>query len=393
MTSTLLSVGPARLLDPTIEPQPVAAGDWTRDRLIMLTRQVGLLGRGGAAFPVATKLAATPSGRGTVVVVNGSESEPASFKDRALMRSGPHLVVEGALVVAAALGTRRVQIAVHDRESASALTSALTERSDSAQVQVTVTEPGFVTGEARALVATLSGRPAVPSGRRILPSVSGVDGRPSFVSNVETFAQIGLLARHGAAWFAGLGSPEEPGTSLVTLLGDVPTPGVVEVPNGTSLELLTGSAVGPVLMGGYHGTWGSVAGALLDRVALRAAGVSWGAGVVAVLPDTTCALGEVARVTRWLAGESAGQCGPCVFGLASIADDLELLVRGEPVDLDRFSRRVGLVRGRGACAHPDGAVGFVASALRAFGDEVERHHLGHGCGRPVQGVLPIGGVR
>ncbi|RZI88756.1 MAG: hypothetical protein EOO67_12790, partial [Microbacterium sp.] len=139
---------------------------------------------------------------------------------------------------------------------------------------------------------------------------------------------------------------------------------------------------------GYHGRWGRAGELVVDRRELRAAGRTWGAGVVAVVPTSTCPLGEVARVARWLADQSVGQCGPCVFGLDSLAGDVESLAAGRPVDLDRLSRRLGLVAGRGACAHPDGAVGFLASALTAFADDVAVHTASGGCGRPAVGVLP-----
>lgn len=354
---------------------------------------VRLLGRGGAAFPVATKLAGVAPGPDVRVVVNGSEGEPASWKDRVLMRRVPHLVLDGAVVVAAALRTSHVLVAVHDARSATALRTALAERADAQHLQVVDAAGTFVGGEARSLVNRLSGAAPVPSGRRTLPTVDGVDGRPTFLSNVETFAQLGLLARRGPGGFASTGTPEEPGSTLATLLGDVPHPGVVEVPHGKPVAELVGGAGRTVLLGGYHGRWTVAADLVVDRADLRARGATWGAGVVAVLPDTTCPLGEVARVARWLAGESAGQCGPCVFGLDSLAADVEGLAAGEPVDLARLSRRLGLVRGRGACAHPDGAVGFLASALTAFADDVAVHAAGHGCGRPTLGVLPTGADR
>lgn len=349
---------------------------------------VGLLGRGGAAFPVATKLAGVAPGPQAHVVVNGSEGEPASWKDRVLMLHAPHLVLDGALVVAAALRTCRVTFVVHDGPAARTLRSAVAERGDATHVEVVESDGGFVGGEARALVNRLSGVAPVPSGRRTLPTVDGVDGRPTFLSNAETFAQVGLLARRGVEAFGAAGVGAEPGTTLATVLGDVPHPGVVEVPHGMPVATLVGGADRVVLLGGYHGTWGRAGDLVVDRRALRAAGRTWGAGVVAVLPTSTCPLGEVARVARWLADQSVGQCGPCVFGLDSLARDVESLAAEGPVDLDRLSRRLGLVAGRGACAHPDGAVGFLASALTAFADDVAVHAAGGGCGRPVVGVLP-----
>lgn len=354
---------------------------------------VRLLGRGGAAFPVATKLAGVAPGSDVRVVVNGSEGEPASWKDRVLMRRVPHLVLDGVVVVAEALRTTHAVVAVHDPQAAAALRAALVERTDAHHVRVVDAAGTFVGGEARSLVNRLSGSAPVPGGRRTLPTVHGVDGHPTFLSNVETFAQLGLLGRRGPAGFASVGTLDEPGSTLATLLGDVPHPGVVEVPHGRRVADLVGGADRTVLLGGYHGRWTKAGDLLVDRAALRARGATWGAGVVAVLPGATCPVGEVARVARWLAGESAGQCGPCVFGLDSLASDVEGLAANAPVDLSRLSRRLGLVRGRGACAHPDGAVGFLASALTAFADDVAVHATGRGCGRPTLGVLPTGAER
>lgn len=352
-------------------------------------RSVGLLGRGGAAFPVGAKLSAIAPGRRVEVLANGSETEPASWKDRILMRRAPHRVLDGVLVVAAALHTRAITIAVHDPVAAAILSAACRERPDAHVVRVVAVPGGFVGGEIRALINGIDGRPAVPDGRRVLPTVRGVGRRPTFAANVETFAQLGLLSTLGPRDFASVGSGAEAGTSLVTMLGDLPRRGVAEVPTGIPLHQLSGrTGDRPVLLGGYHGTWARVGDQVLDRTALHAGGATWGAGVVAVLPEQTCALGEVARVASWLASQSAGQCGPCLFGLASIADDLQALAGGRSIDLRQLRRRVGLVDGRGACAHPSGIVRFVASALTAMADEVEIHRRG-GCGRPVLGVLPV----
>ncbi|GAA5143670.1 hypothetical protein GCM10023340_09590 [Nocardioides marinquilinus] len=351
--------------------------------------RVALLGRGGAAFPVATKLGAVATGPRTHVLVNGSEGEPASLKDRTLMQLAPHLVLDGALAVAAALDTRQVTVVVQDAAAHHALRAAVAERDDAHDVRLQLRPHGFVAGEVRAVVRAASGGPALPPGRRTLPTVDGVDGRPTFASNAETFAQVALVLCLGPDRFASVGAADEPGTTLVTLVGDVHRPGVVEVPTGLPLAALVGGGPGPVLVGGYHGTWLAGPGSLtLSRPAMRAAGVPLNAGVLARLPHATCALGEVAAVARWLAAESAGQCGPCVFGLPGLAATLDGLLAGQPV-LAHARQRAGLLPGRGACAHPDGAARFVATALDALGDEVERHRTHGHCGRPVRGVLPL----
>lgn len=368
-----------------------AVAPWDRDALAAAARTVGLLGRGGAAFPVATKLASVVTGAETRVVVNGAEGEPASGKDRVLMSHAPHLVLDGALLVAGALGTRHVSVAVEDARAATALVVARDERDDAAHVEILASGGGFVGGEVRALLAGLGGAPSRPPGRRVLPHVRGLDGAPTFASNVETFAQLAVLAGLGPDAFAAVGAAREPGTILLTLVGDVPRPGVVEVPTGLALDALVGT--GPVLVGGYHGTWvADPRGLVVSRPDLRDAGVGLGAGVLARLPEDTCPLGEVQRVTRWLAEQSAGQCGPCVLGLPAVAEDLALLLQGEDVR-ERLRRRAAAVVGRGACAHPDAAARLVGSALAVWTQEVQEH-LAHGsCGRPVRGALPVGGAR
>jgi NADH:ubiquinone oxidoreductase subunit F (NADH-binding) len=362
----------------------------SRDWLVRAMREVNLLGRGGAAFPVAVKLEAMPTGSSVAVLVNGSEGEPASHKDRTLMTAVPHLVLDGALVAAYALGTRRVTIAVHDPWAHEALVRAARERRDARAISVIHTRDGFVGGEIQAVINGLNAGSARPGGRRVLPHSRGLAGRPTFASNVETFAQIALLSGMGPADYARTGSRVEPGTSLVTLLGDVVRPGVIEVPNGTPLEmLLPGQADAPVLIGGYHGTWIRTAHDLpLTRSTLRAAGAPLGAGVIARPYPGTCVLTEVAAVSRWLANESAGQCGPCFFGLPALADDMQAFADGTGSE-ERAARRMQQVHGRGACAHPNGSVQFMSSALVALADDIRVHRLHGSCGRPRSAVLPL----
>ncbi|MFI5729248.1 NADH-ubiquinone oxidoreductase-F iron-sulfur binding region domain-containing protein [Kribbella sp. NPDC051587] len=360
-----------------------AQPELTRAAYLELCEAVGLKGRGGAAFPVARKLASLPARGIEAVVVNGSESEPVSRKDRLLLTLSPHLVLDGATGLAHALGAPHVLIAVHDAEAALSIREAILERDDRLAIEVTETPGRFVAGEARAVLSVLEGGPAVPPGRKVLPTRQGYHRRPTFLSNVETFAQLAVLARLGARRFSATGLISEPGTQLLTVDGAVRRPGVIETPTGVPLETVlqyAGADAGPVLLGGYHGRW-----------VPRPTGVTLqGVGIVVALGTQTCPLGEVHRVAQWLASQSAGQCGPCVFGLAGLVDDFDRIVRGDVSGWYDAQRHLGLVPGRGACAHPDGAARFLASALEAFGDDVQRH-LGEarGCGRPVLGVLEV----
>lgn len=357
--------------------------------LIRWCEQVDLRGRGGAGFPFARKLKSLARTGRPVVVVNGEEGEPASWKDRAMLRRAPHLVLDGAQAVAEAIGARWVHVAIRDQLGAQAVANAIAERRGRIKFDIVSAPGGFVASEAQALVRALSGGPAKPPGRRVLPTERGVDGAPTLLSNVETFAQIAQLVRLGPVGYAA------GATTLLTVGGAVSEPGVVEVPLGTQLAEvldLTGSATPAALVvGGYHGAWVRPNRNLaLSPAGLQAAGGTLGAGVVLVVDQGTCPLGELTRVAGWLAAQSVRQCGPCTFGLPAIVDDLHAAVRGTPRGAGAAERHARMVTGRGACAHPDGAARFVTSGLRLLRDDVDRHLRHRGCGRPVLGRLPVG---
>jgi NADH:ubiquinone oxidoreductase subunit F (NADH-binding) len=361
-------------------------------RLLGVLDGVVLAGRGGAGFPLAAKIRALPAGTPREVVVNGCESEPASVKDRLLLRFTPHLVLDGALGLAASLGAHRVTLAVHDSVSADSVRAAIAERSDARIVRIHRLPGGFVSGEARAVMRSIRRGPAIPPGRRIHASSYGV-----ILGNVETFAQLAVLLRLGPQRYGDTGSLAEPGSTLLSLGGAVSRSGVVEVPLGIPLGvLLEASQAAPaqaVVVGGYHGGWLPADPELrLSRAGITQAGGSFGAGVVLVLDHDTCGLGELLGVTDWLAAESAKQCGPCVFGLPALARDIRAIWSGDRKGLAQGLRHADLVDGRGACRHPDGAARFVRSGLNALSDEIAAHLRG-GCGRPVRGQLPIGGSR
>jgi NADH:ubiquinone oxidoreductase subunit F (NADH-binding) len=360
----------------------------SRAQLLAEIEASGLTGRGGGAFPTARKLAAVARASRRSVVVNGVEGEPASWKDKVLLAQNPHLVVDGAMVAARIVGAREVTFAVGraNRGVRKKLEHALAERSDGVDVYLETVPDRFVAGEESALVKLLNGGPAKPTMEK--PYERGV-----LVQNVETLANVALIARYGASWFRRCGTAGEPGTALVTVLGAVRNPGVAEVELGTTLrELLQrfgGLTAFPhaLLIGGYFGTWVGAHDVLdepLTNAALKPLGASLGARTVAVLPREACGLRESARVLRYLANESAGQCGPCVFGVAALADAFER------IDVERVGRLAPLVAGRGACAHPTGAARFAASAVRVFADEIELHRAGRCSGAAHAPVLPVG---
>jgi NADH:ubiquinone oxidoreductase subunit F (NADH-binding) len=355
--------------------------------LIRAIEQAGLTGRGGAAFPVHRKLAIVARARGRkVIVANGAESEPASRKDNLLLRAAPNLVLDGLQLAAEAIGASEAHLYLHPRISPELL-HALHQRPAAGldRLAVTVTEAParFLAGQESALVNRLGGGPAVPT--FVPPRVTerGLGGAPTLVQNVETLAHLALIARYGPRWFRAVGTADEPGSMLVTVHTASNTQ-VLEAEIGVPLgTLLPGSHdAQAVLIGGFHGTWlpiDTIGTLTLDNKALNKHGAAVGAGVIAALPADRCGLAEAARVVRYLAAESAGQCGPCLNGLPRMAAALaELAGRGHRrqvrADLERWA---GLVTGRGACNHPDGTVRFVRSTLTVFAPEIARHAQGH----------------
>lgn len=375
--------------------------------LIELVEASGLRGRGGGGFPAGAKLRAVAGARGrAIVLVNGAEGEPASFKDRTLLQALPHLVLDGAELAARAIGAEEIAIGVCDTaaEALAGVRSALDERArepSGAPLRARLfTVPNrYVAGQESALVNLAGGGPALPTFTPPLPFERGVRGRPTLVANVETLAHLALIARHGAEWFRELGVASQPGSALLTLTGaQLGYPGVYEIEVGSPLSALLDAAGGveaqprAMLLGGYAGAW--VDGALLRGVALSDEhlapyGASLGAGVVVLLSAETCPVAELARLTRWLAAQSARQCGPCLFGLDAIAATVEQTMLGA-AGRGAQQRLAGLgsvVRGRGACSHPDGAVRMVSSALDVFAEELA-DHARHGpcaaCERPSE---------
>jgi NADH:ubiquinone oxidoreductase subunit F (NADH-binding) len=408
-----------RLLPP---PETKKADDWRahagrhgrlpyRDRqgvLISDIEAAGLTGRGGAAFPVHRKLqavldAADKRRRTPVVIANGAESEPASDKDATLLWLSPHLVLDGLQLAAEAVGADTAILYVHvnrehdvGRRLREAIAAREAARVDRVPVQLAQAPARFLSGQETALVNHLSGGPVVPTFMPPRITERGLNNVPTLVQNVETLAHLALIARKGPRWFRSVGTQAEPGSMLATIRRTDGQPKITEVPLGIGIKDLAGDLRqdGAVLIGGYHGTWltGAQAAELtLDDRSLAQVQARVGAGIVIALPADRCGLVETARVVRYLALESAGQCGPCLNGLPRIAAALAEIASGRarPQTLADVERWSGLVAGRGACHHPDGTVRFVRSALRTFAPEVDRHKRGRCSAADTRPFLPV----
>jgi NADH:ubiquinone oxidoreductase subunit F (NADH-binding) len=337
------------------------------------------------------------------VIANGCDGEPASDKDHVLLDIARHLVIDGAVLAAHAVGAEEIFLCVHrDSDLIDRLTHGLAQRpADEPTVRLVPVPARYVSSEASALVNFINTGDARPTSKPPRVAQRGVRGRPTLVDNVETLAHLALIARYGADWFRACGTADSPGTALFTISGAVSHPGVYEAEWGTRMGQVLNLAgqptrrVSAVLVGGYAGSWLPLpfaAGVPLDHAGLHSVGASVGVGSLWVLPATACGLSETAQLLRYLAEESAAQCGPCMFGLPAIAEDFERLVLGArdaPDVFRRLRRRLPVITGRGACAHPDGAVRLAASALRAFDQDLRAHLAGHPCPGARRAHLPL----
>ncbi len=381
---TLLNSGPDRHLGPErwydhqrrLGPVPTAAG------LITVLEHSGLRGRGGAAFPVGRKWRSVAERRRgpAVVLANGAEGEPLSLKDRTLLAARPHLVIDGALLAALAVGADRIVLYVGEEHDSAgrAVQQAVAERGLGQRsrpvVELVAAPRGYVSGEETAAVHYLNEGVALPTMSPPRPFERGVDGLPTLVQNVETLAAVALLARGTL-----------PNTMLVTVSGGVARPGVREVRTGAVLAEIVAEAGGltqPVqaaLLGGAAGSF--VPASRAQSMPLEPGTTNFGAGVVALLPSSHCGVAATAEMLTSLAAFSAGQCGPCRAGLPAIAGAAGRLAagRGDGREVARLRRWAGMVEGRGACHHPDGAALLVRSAIDTFAADFKSHDHGYGC--------------
>lgn len=345
--------------------------------LIALLDEAGLTGRGGAMFPTATKLRAAVDS-GAELIVNACDGEVGTHKDALVVAEHLRELEHGAALVAP-----KVHWAAHRG-------SDTEDRFFAAGLRVLSVPARYVASEESALLNRLHGGLARPVMRRapIAHGVRDPRGRrlpPTLVLNAETVWRISQIEQYGPGWFRIHGTPDEPGPRLVTIGGSVERPGVYDAAAGMPLrELLTTAgafSVGAVGLGGLGGGWlsaGDAWTATWSDAGLAAHGLRTGTGAIHVLDRFGCPLRQVARWTGYAAGESAGQCGPCMFGVPAVTQQVAQLADGtlSHAGFDRLRQRLALLPGRGACRFPDGVAGFISSALRTFRVDVDAHLSG-----------------
>ena len=342
------------------------------DDVIDSLEAIGLTGRGGAHIPAAWKLrSARQSGPGGTVVVNGAEGEPGSAKDSALLQLRPHLVLDGAEHIAELIGARDIVLWIHasSRGTEHHLREAIREREEAGAVhrpiRILLAPDGYVSGESSAVIRAIKGGPALPQHSKDRARPWG-SGPAILVHNTETCARMGLYALGG----------DPIATSLVTVseLNDALTFDqlvVFEVPEtATFRDVVTWSNFdepAAILLGGFGGTWiawNDVADLVINPASLAEHELSLGAGAIQLLPKSVRGLTITAAIVEYMAGQSARQCGPCVFGLPALAKEMKKVARGRKSK--RIEQLSDVVANRGACRHPDGTLRMMLTGLEVF---------------------------
>lgn len=380
-------------------------------------KRSNLRGRGGAGFPTGKKweMALAKRGRVKYVCCNASEGEPGTLKDRHLIRSNPHLLVEGVLLAAYTVGADEAYIFLKEKfqEEHRILAGAL----DAARRQgywgpavlgsafgVTVHlfrgPDAYIAGEETAMLESIEGKTPKPRQKPpYYPIQYGLFGLPTLVNNAETLANIPKIVLRGGAWFAAIGPPTSPGTMLFSLTGSVARPGVYELPLGTPLRSLIyeigggipgGRALKAVFPGGPSQTvlLEKDLDVSLDFDSLKRIGSGLGTAGVMVYDDQTCLIRVAIEFARFYQEGSCRQCPPCELGTQNIADLLTKIESGQaaPKDVDFLIQVFGLVRGRGYCDLISSAVRSAESTVKLFREEYDAHLAGRGC--PFSGTSP-----
>jgi len=378
----------------------------TQDQVIATMKESGLRGRGGAGFPTGLKWSFMPRqfpGQ-KYLVCNSDEGEPGTCKDRDILEFNPHIVIEGMAIAAYAMGIsvgynyihgeifqtyERFEEALEEARAAGYLGDKIMGSTFHFQLHAAHGFGAYICGEETALLESLEGKKGQPRFKPPFPASFGVYGKPTTINNTETFAAVPWIIRNGGTAYLACGKPNNGGTKIFSVSGDVELPGNYEVPMGTSfaklLELAGGVRGGRQLKAVIPG--GSSAPVLpasimmdttMDYDAIAKAGSMLGSGAVIVMDDTRCMVKSLQRLSAFYMHESCGQCTPCREGtgwLWRIVDRLER-GQGKAADMDLLDSVAENIMGRTICALGDAAAMPVRGMLKHFRPEFE-HHITH----------------
>lgn len=387
-----------------------AAVQLAPEQVVAAVRAAGLRGRGGAGFPTGTKWAsvvatAREAGGQVYLVVNGAEGEPGTYKDRALLTFNPFQVLEGALIALHATGAQVAYVGIKERSAAAvrclaAALDAVQEAgwSGADRVELTPGPDEYLFGEEKAMLEVIEGKLPMP---RILPPyeqglfATMASPNPTVVNNVETLANVPGIVAHGPAWFRQVGTETSPGTMIFTVVGDVESPGVYELPLGTPLSTLLVDVAGAAdIKAVYSGTSNSVITPDLLDVPLgfdefAQASIGLGSGGFIVYDQAHCIVRVVAALSHFLMIESCGQCLACKLGSTAITELLNKIDRGdgEEDDIEAILQRCTTVTDGNRCYLPVGEQLTVGSTVHAFADEFSAH-LRRGCPSTRESAVP-----
>ena len=378
----------------------------TPDQVIAEVKASGLRGRGGAGFPTGLKWSFMPKNYAgpKYLVCNSDEGEPGTCKDRDILAYNPHIVIEGMAIAAYAMGVgtawnyihgeifeiyQRFEEALDEARAAGYLGERILGSGFSFQLHAFHGFGAYICGEETALLESLEGKKGQPRFKPPFPASYGVYGRPTTINNTETFAAVPWIIRNSGAEYLAIGKPNNGGTKIFSVVGDVQRPGNFEVPLGTPfgtlLELAGGMRPGRTLKAVIPG--GSSAPVLpanimldttMDYDAIAKAGSMLGSGAVIVMDDTRCMVKALLRLSYFYQHESCGQCTPCREGtgwLWRMVDRIEH-GKGRMEDLDLLGSVAGNIMGRTICALGDAAAMPVQGMIKHFRDEFV-HHVEH----------------
>mgnify|MGYP000211710020 FL=1 len=383
-------------------------GGMTPEQLIAMVKESGLRGRGGAGFPTGLKWSFMPRQfpGPKHLVCNSDEGEPGTCKDRDILMFNPHIVIEGMAIAAYAMGTsvgynyihgeifqvyERFEEALEEARAAGYLGDRILGSDFSFQLHAFHGFGAYICGEETGLLESLEGKKGQPRFKPPFPASFGLYGKPTTINNTETFAAVPWIVRHGGQAYLECGKPNNGGTKIYSVSGDVERPGNYEVPMGTPfaqlLELAGGVRGGRQLKAVIPG--GSSAPVLpasimmdctMDYDSIAKAGSMLGSGAVIVLDDSRCMVKSLMRLSYFYMHESCGQCTPCREGTGWLWRVVERIENGHgrQQDMDLLDSVAGNIMGRTICALGDAAAMPVRGMLKHFRHEFE-HHVEHKC--------------
>jgi len=376
------------------------------DAVIAEVKKSALRGRGGAGFPTGLKWSFMPRqfpGQ-KYVVCNSDEGEPGTFKDRDILRYNPHMVIEGMAIAAYAMGVsvgynyihgeiwvdyERFEEALEEARAAGYLGSNILGSQFSFQLHASHGYGAYICGEETALLESLEGKKGQPRFKPPFPASYGLYGKPTTINNTETFAAVPFIVNHGGDEFLALGKPNNGGTKIFSVSGDVTHPGNYEVPLGTPfaklLELAGGMRDGRTIKAVIPG--GSSMPVLpgdlmmatdMDYDSIAKAGSMLGSGAVIVIDERRCMVRCLERLSYFYYEESCGQCTPCREGTGWLYRVVHRIEHGQgkPEDLDLLNSVADNIQGRTICALGDAAAMPVRAFIKHFRSEFE-HHIEH----------------